>query len=1002
MAELFRTILNLTVQGSWAIGAVLVLRLALRRAPKRYSYALWLVVLFRLVCPFSFESAVSLFAVTGQSPAPVPPGFGVPAMDTVPVPSLPAPGSAMPSAPGAAYPMQPVAPAVPQAAALGLSTVQLLAFAWAAGVAVMAGYSLWQLAKLHRQLRFRTPGADGVYRVNGLCTAFVLGVLRPRIYLPAGLAWEEERCILAHERAHIRHGDSFWRLAAYAALCLHWFNPLVWVAFVCSGRDMEMCCDEAVVRRFGPGVKKQYSASLLALAAGQHLAVGGLLAFGEGDTRGRIQNVLRYKKPGFWVGVLATAAVVAGVVVLAANPAEKPEAEAEPNGNRITYTYGALEAWATLPEQWQTVPAQNGAGEADLAIFLDRELIGSLEARFFPVPERLPAVEDPNRHMVAYNSFMLGSMADWNTHYTVLQATEGTERAITTVLADRHDGEEPRQEARAALYFDLEIGAYVRVVLQTDAFEITDELLCGIANSLDLTLNRDYQDAQGEPNPSGWFFTVDCLYMSPLSSFLPINGDSGEMYYLDEDGFSIYKKPDLTTPTLTVPSLQWNWQPVDPEEWRELYLGLGEWGAVELSANSRAYVVLAEGQQSYRLYRMDEELWLAKLYQNPDGALRLWSLYSLHPASFNGGPMEQQLSVWYADLNHDGTDERLTMDVAQLRTEGWAALRLSTEDGHTYDAGALSTAHAGWVSFAVWTRPNDGRQFLLEYEPYCSTGAGCYTMTLWELSNAQGWLQPVERQEVGFVANLPTDVVNDNHALAQFAADATEIWKDCRLLVSTDGDTLPLFTDNKGRALWKGTEPFYLSGEGRGTPCRYVETMPWVAQALEENGQPVQPGETLEQQLARHSKLMDTLRSQYKATGMGGGLPKAEHSLPSLLWPVPGYTEIAARYVPGSHEGVDICAGEGAEILAPAAGTVTAAGWGSDDEGYVVALDHGNGCSTVYSHCGAVQVKVGQAVAQGQCIANVGNSGKSTGAHCHWQLLLQGESCDPLACFEDM
>lgn len=158
-----------------------------------------------------------------------------------------------------------------------------------------------------------------------------MGVVRPRIYLPAGLDLQTRQYIIAHEHAHLRRFDPFWRMLGFAALCLHWYNPFVWLAWVKSGRDMEMSCDEAVVRKLGACAKKGYSAALLSIASGQRDLTGKMLAFGKGETGPRIRNVLNYKKPALWFAAVMTAGVAALGVFLAADPPNQIDVEAAKN-----------------------------------------------------------------------------------------------------------------------------------------------------------------------------------------------------------------------------------------------------------------------------------------------------------------------------------------------------------------------------------------------------------------------------------------------------------------------------------------------------------------------------------------------------------------------------------------------------------------------------------------------------------------------------------------------
>jgi beta-lactamase regulating signal transducer with metallopeptidase domain len=306
--NLFLQILNMSFTASIVILFVLGARLLLKKAPKIFSYALWSVVLFRLVCPFSFESLMSLLP---NNPAPISDKIlyeqtpqintGITAIDNTVNATLPVPAFG-----ASVNPMQ-----------IWMFIGEII---WLAGIAVLLLYSVVSLIQLQNRLKRAVHDKENVYLAEHLATPFVLGVIRPRIYLPAALSPEEKQYILLHEQIHIRRFDHVVRVLSFIVLSIHWFNPLVWIAFFLCGKDMEMSCDEAVIKRLGNDVKKDYSSSLLALATGRRIISGIPLAFGEGDTKERIKNVLNFKKPTFWVIAIAVLIVVVLCVGLMANP----------------------------------------------------------------------------------------------------------------------------------------------------------------------------------------------------------------------------------------------------------------------------------------------------------------------------------------------------------------------------------------------------------------------------------------------------------------------------------------------------------------------------------------------------------------------------------------------------------------------------------------------------------------------------------------------------------
>ena len=227
------------------------------------------------------------------------------------------------------------------AAAQGISLEEAAACVWLLGALAMAGYAAGSWLRLRRRLAESIRLEGNQYLSDRIDGPFVLGVVRPRIYLPATLEAGELPYILAHERHHIRRGDHIWRLLAFLALALHWFNPLVWVAFALSGKDMEMSCDEAVVKRLGEGIRADYSASLLSLATGRRALPGMPLAFGEGETSGRIKNLLRWHRPKVWITVAAAVACLAVGAACVANPAGA--ASQEPSGEAPSGRYADAE-----------------------------------------------------------------------------------------------------------------------------------------------------------------------------------------------------------------------------------------------------------------------------------------------------------------------------------------------------------------------------------------------------------------------------------------------------------------------------------------------------------------------------------------------------------------------------------------------------------------------------------------------------------------------------------
>ncbi len=334
--ELFLQIVNMSFTGSLVILAVLLLRLLLKKAPKFYTYLLWAVVLFRLLCPVSFEFSGSQIPA-GQLIEPQmleQPKFhissGINALDE-PVNTY---------FDGTFYEGVTVPTGTKQ------DIADTLAVIWLGGVCVIIGGSIISLLRLKKRLVGAVKLRDNIYLADNIDMPFALGVLVPKIYLPSTLQEQEMPYIILHEQMHLSRGDHIVKLLAFAALALHWFNPLVWLAFRLSMLDMEMSCDELVLRKMPQDVRCEYSQSLLRLSGGGKTRPLSPLAFGESDPAHRIKNLLNYRKPTLWLTVSAVVLVVAGVLLLGGN---KPLTTNENTDIDIDRNFAAQLA----AEEWQ-------------------------------------------------------------------------------------------------------------------------------------------------------------------------------------------------------------------------------------------------------------------------------------------------------------------------------------------------------------------------------------------------------------------------------------------------------------------------------------------------------------------------------------------------------------------------------------------------------------------------------------------------------------------------
>ena len=335
MKELFSQVLNMSMTASVMIVLVILARFALKRAPKIYSYVLWSVVLFRLLCPVSLPSPLSLL---GALDTPVTKNVGLTTSVSYIQPETafrlvrPPEQAENQVQPGEGVPAPLATNKTDRKDTISLPDV--LAVVWLTGAGSLYLLGIGNYLRFRRKLRYAWKQEENVYRIDHIDTAFAVGLFSPKIYLPSDLPADQAAYILAHERCHIRRLDLVTRHLAFAAVCLHWFNPLVWLAFILSGKDMEMSCDEAVIRQLGPGIRGAYSQSLLNLAAGKRLFPGAPLAFGEGDTGSRIRNLAAWRKPKIGGSILCLVLSLAILAACGLNPehsaADSPATVSDP------------------------------------------------------------------------------------------------------------------------------------------------------------------------------------------------------------------------------------------------------------------------------------------------------------------------------------------------------------------------------------------------------------------------------------------------------------------------------------------------------------------------------------------------------------------------------------------------------------------------------------------------------------------------------------------------
>ena len=354
LRELFVGTLNLAVAASWLIVVILLLRPLLKKfAPRWVLCALWAVVAVRLVCPVMLHSDLSVYRLAGDAvnangqvtyfedtgfcgdvsyrPATLLPGVSTPTVTPSTVddsaPEVSADAVVQPSTPSRSVDMN------------------LLSIAWAVGIYIIVMAALAGYLSLRSAVAASIPLEGNVYLCDNIKSPFILGVFRPRIYLTSGMDEAARDCVLRHERAHLRRWDHVWKPLGFALLAVYWYNPLVWLAYILFCRDMELACDERVIRDMAAEERAVYSQALLDCSQGRRWVAACPLAFGEVGVKTRVKAVLWYKKPGFWVSVAAVLVCIAVAVCFLTNP--KGAGNEEPDLSLANYKNVATLAYQT-------------------------------------------------------------------------------------------------------------------------------------------------------------------------------------------------------------------------------------------------------------------------------------------------------------------------------------------------------------------------------------------------------------------------------------------------------------------------------------------------------------------------------------------------------------------------------------------------------------------------------------------------------------------------------
>lgn len=360
MNELFLKIINMSISASWLILAVLILRLVLKKAPKWVNVLLWGIVAVRLICPLSFESALSLIPSSETIPLDIEMAAkptidsGVPAINSVvnPVLSSFAPPQHVLTS---ANPLQ--------------IWIPILNIIWLIGVGVLLLYTAVSYWRLCRKVDTAVRYKGNIFQSENVSSPFVLGIIKPRIYLPFNMNGQDLEHVVAHEQAHIRRKDHWWKPLGFLLLTIHWFNPLMWLAYVLLCRDIELACDEKVIKELGNEQRADYMQALVACSVNRRMIAACPLAFGEVGVKERVKSVMNYKKPAFWVIIIAVIICVGVAACFLTNPKQ------DRYTLRIVVPAGSQEEFVYTEEEVSTVRnsikiwSGDGLGDTEVLLF---------------------------------------------------------------------------------------------------------------------------------------------------------------------------------------------------------------------------------------------------------------------------------------------------------------------------------------------------------------------------------------------------------------------------------------------------------------------------------------------------------------------------------------------------------------------------------------------------------------------------------------------------------
>lgn len=775
MDDIFLKLVNLSISASWLILAVLVLRFVLKKAPKWVMPLLWGVVALRLVCLFSIESALSLIPSAETIPSEIvtetrePVLYEQATLDIVTNPTLPS------------------AAEVP----VGVSRQQaqvdfnIYSVLWLAGMAALLVHALVSAGKLKRKLATAILLRDNIYESEFVDSPFVFGVVKPNIYLPMHMDEGTAAYVIAHERAHLARRDHWWKVLGYLVLALHWFNPLVWVAYILFCRDIELACDEKVVKGLDGAARADYSQALLSCAAPGRAVAACPLAFGEGNIKTRVKSALHYKKPAFWVAAAAVLAVVIVAVCFLTNPKSDIDAEtllgtSRGEITRISVKMGEAssgEEYRMSTEEIKTVLSLLDAAEY--------ERLGSASAMQECYARLYFESAAGERELMLSQGEVLANPIKGNQKAQLYGLRSGGTVLKNYVkwCVDRNDPTVPE-----------------------DIAQQVERLICGMPLGNYLFGELVYDDPAWETSFSDNFSsTWPELRICCDSAFADFSVYTQMSAYVKDSGY-YYRVSEWEEIDLTVSNFDWLFRSGSGEDWNGTSAAklrrenVRAWRGTRTGEDVNATAPMAEIRRQDELTAMDQ--WL--LLQQKDGSLYLVMGYrsGAYPyrwiVRLNGGATE----LTRADLNGDGIEE--VISYTGTSTQEPYRLRVSNQSGEELWSAELGLAHVSWSSYFLYR--DSVKAALLRYEPTMYQGEASYSYELFMLS--ENGTTTLAENSVSFSIN-PDSTDPWPAEARKFADEVNRLLDKSELLFSTLNGELHCYGDG---AVIRCTDPSESDG----------------------------------------------------------------------------------------------------------------------------------------------------------------------------------------------